>query len=343
MFDTRSTGHKRRGKYALLVIAVLIFGTIFAACGGGDDDDGDAGTTSASSNGEAKSVYLNAYAQEIQYFRDWFDGATDAAEALGWTVSSDFGNTTPEQQVQQIENALVQQPDGMLVTVLDADSASPVLRQARDQDVAVITVGGNVSDESIPNSFVARDNVDIGRQKAQFVVDQLGGKGTVGIIHGIRGLTFSEDQAEGYAEVLDAESGIKVVDGPYAGGFSADLGLDTTSNLLTSNPDLDAIIYDNDDLAMGGVQAVRDRGINLDDILIIGTDGGDAALEAVTKGEIDMTISLCGYAEGANAINILNGYFETGEVEPRVVSHVEEFTTENIKEKQASLTREECA
>ena len=112
---------------------------------------------------------------------------------------------TPEQQVQQVENALVQQPDAIIVTPIDEESLVPVLQQAADQDVAVITLGATVSDPEVITSFVARDNLHIGRQKAQYVVDQLGGKGKVGIIHGIRGLTFTEEQAKGYEEVLGAE------------------------------------------------------------------------------------------------------------------------------------------
>jgi ABC-type sugar transport system substrate-binding protein len=319
---------------AVASIAVVALAGGLAACG--DDDDGGGG------DGEAKNVYLNAYAQEIPYFRNWHDGATARAEELGWDVEAEFGNTTPEQQVQQVENAIVKQPDAIVITPIDEESITPALRQAKDQGIAVITVGATTGDDSVPTSFVARDNLQIGRDKAQYVVDQLGGQGKVGIIHGIRGLTFSEDQADGYEEVLSQNPDIEVVDGPYAGGFTADLGLDTTNNLLTANPDLNAIIYDNDDLALGGVEAVKQRGINLADFVIIGTDGGDAALDAVEKGDIDMTISLCGFREGRSAIDTVNTFFEDGEVDDRVVSQVETFTTENAADKRAELTPEDC-
>jgi ABC-type sugar transport system substrate-binding protein len=306
-----------------------------AACGDDDEDDGGG-------ESDAKTVYLNAYAKEIPYFQDWQEGATARAEELGWTVEAEFGNTTPEQQVQQVENALVKQPDAIVITPIDEESITPALSQAKEQGAQVITVGATVGDETVPTSFVARDNVDIGRDKAQFVVDELGGKGKVGIIHGIRGLTFSEDQAQGYEEVLAENPDIEVVDGPYAGGFSADLGLDAASNILTSNPDLDAIIFDNDDLALGGVEAAKGRGISPDEIVIVGTDGGDAALDAVERGDIDMTISLCGFREGTSAIDTLNTFFEEGEVDSRIVSHVEQFTTEDVAEKRAELTPEDC-
>ena len=326
----------------LLAVLALSMGVI--ACGDDEDEGGGGGGGSASTSeggGESRKVYLNAYAKEIQYFRDWHEGATAEAEKLGWTVESEYGNLTPEQQVQQVQNQIVKQPDVMIITPMDEKSLEPVLREARNQDIKVVTVGATVSDESLVDSFVARENYDLGVEKAKFVIEELGGKGKVGIIHGIRGLTFSEEQKKGYADTLK-DSGLEVVDGPFAGGFSSDLGLDTTQNMLTKNGDLDAIIYDNDDLALGGIQAAKERKISMDDILIIGTDGGEAALKVVEQGDLDMTISLCGYKEGISAVQTAQKVFEGG-AEKRVVSHVETFTPDNIEQKQSELQREDCA
>jgi ABC-type sugar transport system substrate-binding protein len=327
----------------LVAVIALALAVGFAACGDDDDDEGGGGGGDSAAV-EDKRVYLNAYAQEIQYFRDWHDGATARAKELGWRVESEYGNGTPEQQVQQIQNQIVKQPDAILLTAIDEKSPEPVLRQAKDGGAQIITIGGTVADDSLLLSFVSRDNYGIGKQKAEYVVDQLGGKGTVGIVHGIRGLTFSQDQARGYEDVLSKESGIEVIDGGYAGGFSGDLGLDKTSSLLTRNPDVDAIIYDNDDLALGGAEALQERNIDLDDVLILGTDGGKAALDAVEKGTLDMTISLCGFREGASAVDVLAKFYGTEQPPPkRVLSKVEVFTTENAKEKRQSLSREDCA
>lgn len=326
-----------RSATAAIVIFALAGG--LAACGGDDSSSGD----SASTSSEPKTIYLNAYAQEIPYFQDWEAGATARAKELGWEVSGEFGNVTPEQQVQQIENALVKQPDAIIATPIDEESLVPALQKAHDQGVEFIGVGATVSDPEVVTSFVARDNYNLGVLSANYVIDQLGGKGKVGIIHGIRGLTFTEEKADAFKDVFAKEPGIEVVDGPYTGGFSADLGLDAAANMLTTDPDLDAIIFDNDDLAAGGVEAIQNAGINLDDIVVTGTDGGEAALDNVEAGKIDYTINLCGYREGISAVDTLNTFYEEGSVDDRIVSDVEEFTTENAKKKRAELDqREEC-
>lgn len=342
MVDLRR-GRRRRLRglpTAVAAVAVLALAGGLAACGSDDNSDSSGDGTAG------KKVYLNAYAQEIAYFRDWEAGATARGDELGWDVSGDFGNLTPEQQVQQIQNALVKQPDAIIVTPIDEESLNPVFQQAKDQGVAVITVGATSSNPDLVTSFVARDNYQIGVDKAQFMIDQLKGKGQIGIVHGIRGLTFTEDQAKAYDATLAKAPGIDVVDGPYTGGFTADLGLDATANLLSANPDLNGIIYDNDDLALGGVEAVKNAGIPLDQFVIIGTDGGEAAIKAVEAGDIDMTVNLCGYREGVSAADTLNTFFEDGSVQKRVVSPVEIFTTEDAKAKSEELglgtTREKC-
>ena len=340
----------RRWPKLSLAITMLAAAGILAACGGDDDStsaEGDAGgeTTATDAAVEAKTIYTNTYAQGIPYFDDWQAGAEARAEELGWTVQSEQGNGTPEQQVQQIENALATQPDAIQLTPIDEESLVPVLKQAQEQGVAVITIGAGTSDpDATITSYVARDNFDLGVVKAEYVAEQLGGEGKVGIIHGIRGLTFTEEQADAYEETFAAVApDIEIVDGPYTGGFSADLGLDAAANLLTSNPDLDAIIFDNDDLAAGGVEAIANAGIDNDAILVIGTDGGEAALDAVEAGEIDMTVNLCGFREGSSGIDALNTFYTDGTVEPRIVSDVEIFTTANAAELRAELDqRIEC-
>jgi ABC-type sugar transport system substrate-binding protein len=315
-------------------IGVIASVTALAACGGSSDSgSGGSGGGGEASGSKSHTIYLNQYSQEIQYFRDKYDGVMATAKERGWKVDSEYGNGTPEQQIQQVQNALTKHPDAIVVTPIDQKSLEPVLRQAKAQNIPVFTVGGNVATEDLYVSFIATSNLDLGKQKAQYVVDQLKGQGTVGIVHGIRGLTFSEDQSKGYLEVLKQSPGIKVVDGGYAGGFSSDLGLQRTQNMFTANPKLDAIIFDNDDLALGGIQAAEQRKIPADQILMIGTDGGGAALKAVEKGDLDMTVSLCGFAQGIQILDVVGNYLDKKEDPGKlVVSKTDAFTPENYPE-----------
>lgn len=326
---------------SLAVVGLVLSLLAFAACGSDDSDTTSAGggeTASAEAGSEGggaldgASIYNNQYTQEVQYFRDKADGIDARAAEVGATVENEYGNATPEEQVEQVQNALTRQPDVMAITPVDSKSIEPVLRQYKEQEIPVFTVGARVSDTELIEAFVGAPNQQNGKEKAEFVVEQLNGKGRVGIVHGIKGLTFSDEQAEGYEEALSAAPGITVVDGGYAGGFSSDLGLERTENLLTRSPNLDAIIYDADDLTLGGLQAIKQANIPDDKIVIVSTDGAAPALEAVENGEIDYTMSLCGYAQGIQLVDLMGEALEGKTLPKEVESKTLAYTIENIQE-----------
>lgn len=323
-------------KSALLsLVAMLALGV--AACGG--DDDGAA----AEGGDEKVVIYANAFSKEVPFFRDLHEGIKLRAKELGWEVVSEFGNGTPEQQVEQIENATTRQPDVMLLTPVNPTALEPPIRRASEAGITVAAVGNSIEDRSILLTSMLFDNEDIGRNKAQFIVDQLGGRGKVAVVHAVRGLTFSEGQRRGEEEVFGQSPDIDVVARTFAGGVSADVGLRETQNILTRTPDVDAIFYDSDDLAAGGIRALKERNVSLDDVLMVGFDGAEPGLRAVRRGELDYTLSGCGVANGILSVDVIRDFMENEKKPPGLVEYrVEAFTPDNIEEKLQELDRRDC-
>lgn len=317
---------------AAVAVAVLV--------GCSSDSDSD---SSGDGGGAGTTVYLNQYTREIPYFQEMAKGMDQAAAEIDWTVEKTFGNADPAQQVDQIENAIVTDPDSMVIIPVDEEAITPVMLQATDAGIPVAAMGNDITDEAAREFFLGVDYRTMGETKAEWLVDQLGGDGKIGFIHGIRGLNFTEQQNDGAMEVFDANPGIEVIDGPYTGGFSSDLGLKATENILAREPNLDAIYYDNDDLALGGIQAVNESGISGDDILIVGTDGGPAALAAVEAGDLDYTLSLCGFRQGTDIIGVLEDQLANG-VEPpsEILNEPLAFTPENYSEEIGKVESGEC-
>jgi ABC-type sugar transport system substrate-binding protein len=311
-----------------------------AACS--SDGDGSA----AASEDEPLTIELNVYSRALPYYQDLVAGAEKAAEELGVTLEVTYGETDPQVQYDQVENALTGAPDGLIVAPIDQVALIPVIQLASDNGVPVVTVGDNLAEEGqqYQLTFVGTEYEVVGQQKAEFIIDALGGQGTVAVIHGIRGLHFTEGQwAEGALPVFEDNPGITLVDGGYTGQFTTDAGLAATENLLTANPDLDAIYFDNDDLALGGVLALQQRGINLEDIILIGTDGGSPARKAVAVGELDMTISICGYATGVQAVEVLTAHLRDGDSPPaHVQTDTLTVTPETAADAEQVVERGEC-
>jgi ABC-type sugar transport system substrate-binding protein len=301
----------RRRTAAALAATGLVLSV--AACSGGDDDAAAAG---GGGGGEDQlTVEMNLYSRSLPYFQDFVAGAQERADAEGVTLNVTYGETDPQLQYDQVQNALTQSPDGVIVVPVDPAALIPVFQQASDGGVPVLTAINDIEEDGWPSvvGHVGKEYTEVGREKAQYLVDTLGGQGTVAMIHGIRGLLFSELQAQGAMEVFAENPGITVIDGPYTGEFSSDAGLAAAENVLTANPDVDALYFDNDDIALGGVLAAQQRGIAMEDIVIIGTDGGEPARQAVAAGELDMTITLCGFLNGKQAMDTLVSFVRDGE------------------------------
>lgn len=341
----------KRNQLAFFGLLVAVIALVLAACGGGGDStsgettaaEGGETTAAEGGGGEPRTVYLNQYTREIPYFQEIVKGMDTVAGELGWTIEKTYGNADPAQQVDQIQNAIVTDPDAMVVIPIDEDAITPVMLQATEAGIPVAAMGDDTADEAARDFFLGVDYTAMGEEKAEYVVEQLGGKGTVGFIHGIRGLNFTERQNEGASKVFEENPGITVIDGPYTGGFSSDLGLNATENLLAREPNIDAVYFDNDDLALGGVQAIDEAGIAKEDILVVGTDGGPAALEAVKNGEIDYTLSLCGFKQGKEVVDILHEQLDNGvEPESTILTETLEFTAETFAEHIKIVEEGEC-
>jgi ABC-type sugar transport system substrate-binding protein len=333
------------------IAAATALGLGAAACGSSSNSSSSgtssSATTSTGSGTSAKkrTIAVNMYTREIPYFQQIVDGVNARAKQLGWTVKTSWGQFDPQLQFNQVQNAIVSHPDALILAPIDKQAPIPVVEQAASSKVDVVTVADDLAakGQAAELAYVGVQYEALGHQKAKWIADQLHGKGTVVIIHGIRGLDFTEAQGKGAAAEFKNDPGIKVINGPYTGALTADKGLATTQNVLTKNPKVDALYFDNDDIALGGIQAAKERGMDLKKLIIIGTDGGPPALKAVKAGDLDYTISLCGYATGLRAIDVLNDKLNAGKSPAKFVPiTTQAFTPSNINGKLASLKKDDC-
>ncbi len=332
----------RHSRDVIAALVVLSAAVVLTACGGDNGSSTKSGDANSAGTGSMTAVLPS---RSIPYYRDLAAGVTAETKRQGWQLDVVFGDQSAPTELSQIQTALAHQPDAMVIAPVDEQALIPAYRQVSGAGIPIATVSDNIGEAGYPYqlAYVGHAYEELGRKKAQWIVDQLGGQGKVGMVHAIRGLNFTEAQDRGAKEVFAKHPGIKLIDGPYVGDFTSDLGLDGTANLLSREPNLDAIYVDNDDLALGAIQAVKQAGISNDNILVVGTDGGPPALEAVVKGELDATWSLCGYYQGVVAARTLIENVNDG-VDPSAFVPTRQLmlTQQNIAEKTADLTTEDC-
>ena len=138
------------------------------------------------------------------------------------------------------------------------------------------------------NSTVSSDNVAGGKQAADALAEAMGGKGKVIVLQGVAGTSASRDRGQGFTDGIAAHADIEVV-AMQPANFDRAQGLDVATNLLESNSDVTGIFAENDEMALGALQALGDKAGK--EVFVVGFDGTDDGLKAVADGTMVATIA----------------------------------------------------
>ena len=197
------------------------------------------------------------------------------------------GNMDSATQVGQIDNLIAQNVDGILICPMDGDALVPAVEAANDAKVPLITVNAQVNSDEVL-AHVGSDDVVAGELEMQYVADQLNGKGNIVILHGPNGISAEVLRREGYENILKKYPDIKVLSEPTC-NWSREEALSTTENLLQGADEIQAIVAQNDEMAMGALQAVLDNDMG-DKIIVTGIDAIDDAKAAIETGTLSATV-----------------------------------------------------
>ena len=122
---------------------------------------------------------------------------------------------------------------------------------------------------------------------AQWVVDQLGEQGNVAIMRGPIGAIAEIQRFEGYDEVFSQHDGIEIVFDQTA-NWSREESMSLMENWLQTGTQIDAVVCQNDEMALGALSAIEAAG-KLDEIIVVGMDGIPDALDSIKDGKMKAT------------------------------------------------------
>ncbi len=120
-------------------------------------------------------------------------------------------------------------------------------------------------------SYVGSDDVKAGAMEAEAVVKAMGGKGNVVIIEGPIGISAQIDRGKGNQQVLSGNPGIKVLEHKTA-NWSRSEAQALMENWLTAHPgQINGVIGQNDEMALGALEAIKAAGVDLKTIPMPGS------------------------------------------------------------------------
>ncbi len=273
-----------------------------------------------------------------EYWQTMERGYQEAAVEKGVTIDvlSVPTEQDTEQQLNQLQTALAQDYDAIMVSPITPTNLIPALLAASEAGMPIINVDEKVDPAAAEEagltltSVIASDNRDAGARAAQYMIENLPDGGKVAIIEGKAGNQSGLDRKEGFEEAILAAGNFEVVASQPA-DWDQQKALDAATNILQANPDLVGFYAANDTMALGVVEAVRAGG-KLDDIIIIGTDAIPAALAAVEAGDMEGTVAQFPAEEARIATSLAILALQGNPVEGFIPSPIELITKENVAE-----------
>jgi len=290
-------------KSALFLTCVLMTGILFGcenlnSGGNQTKSDGNKG------NGVRKIGFTGDYLSDFMSYV--VDGVSDACEENGITVSIQDAEYDTAKQLQQVENFINAGVDAVIIKPVDADACGPISDACKAAGVPLIVV--NTGMNAPHDVYVGSDHTYSGQLQGEFVAEQLAHGGNVAILMGDLTLTATVERTEGAKEVLARGNNIVVVSEQEA-HWMRDEAMAKMENWLNAGQKIDAVIANNDEMAIGAAMVCEENGIN--DIIICGIDASEDALNMLKAGKISMTVFQNGYEQGFQgvmaAIKLANG------------------------------------
>ena len=125
-------------------------------------------------------------------------------------------------------------------------------------------------------------------------------------------------------------SGIEIVDEQTANFMRTD-GNNLMTNWLTAGIEFDAVIANNDEMAIGAIQALKAADRDMDSVIIAGIDATADALAAMQAGDLDVTVFQNGAAQGRGAVDAMVKLIKGEEVEQKIWIPFELVTPDNMQ------------
>ena len=236
-----------------------------------------------------------------------------------------------DRQVEQIEDMLDMGIRVLILTPVDSDALSDVLRRARRQGVIVIVVDSNLSDSSLADCTIVSDNYRAGVLAGEYLLSKMeeGEKRNI--------VLFTHDAAlsgvqrvKGFKDTVSGRKGIRIVrEIPCEGKL--ELAVPRMESFIEEGSLFDSVFCLNDPSCIGAAAALDSNGL-LESVELYGVDASPDVKAMIRDGKIKGSVAQSPTKVGEQAADALYMLLRGQKVDPMILVPVELVTQENVEE-----------
>jgi inositol transport system substrate-binding protein len=205
-------------------------------------------------------------------------------------------------QLSQVETFLTQGVDAIIICPVDTSAVKPMVDEANQANIQVVVVNRIPTPDVLKKiyAYVGSESIKAGTMQMEKVAELLGGKGNVAIMNGELGSESQVKRTEGNKQILKKYPNMKLVR-EGAANYQRAEGIKLMENWIQSGDKIDAVVANNDEMAIGAIKALEAAG-KLNNVLVAGIDGTPDALEYIKSGKLKVSVFQDPVGQGRGAI-----------------------------------------
>jgi inositol transport system substrate-binding protein len=320
----------KKNKTILIAFSILM-SLLLAACGSGGETSGDGNGESTGDSGQKViGVSISNLDEFLTYMQDAMK--EEAANYPDFEFIFSDAQNDSTQQMAQVENFISRNVDAIIVNPVDTTSAVDIVNMVNDAGIPIIIANRTFDGVDQATAFVGSESIQSGLLQMEEVAKLLNNEGNIAIMDGELGHEAQIMRTEGNKQIIEEHDGLEVVLQGTA-KFDRSEGMRLMENWLNSGTEIDAVVANNDEMALGAILALEAVG-KLDDVIVAGIDATPAALEAMKEGKLDVTVFQDAKGQGATSVKVAVQAANGEDVEEAMIPY-ELVTPENVEEYEA--------
>lgn len=330
-------------KKVVMIVAVLMVVFMMAACTPAADKASESPSAEATQSEEAAAsasedaqkpdtgdkklrIGMGLYSLKNEFTVRLANAAQAKCDELGIELEVYDGDYDASTMISQVETMIANGVDGILFDPVDADACATAVDIAIKNNIPMVGVNARVNHEGL-TSYVGSLDVTAGEMEMQFMADHLGGKGKIVIIEGPLGQSAQLERRQGIDNILAKYPDIEVL-ADQTGNWSRSEGMTLMENWLNTFEQIDGIVGENDEMALGARNAADALG---KEIPAVGVDGITDALNAIKEGNMIGTCFQDGWTQAQKGVEVLVDAMNGKQVDKEYWIDFELVTPENVE------------
>jgi ribose transport system substrate-binding protein len=257
------------------------------------------------------------------------DEAKKRGDKFELVVTNAQGQTS--KQVSDVEDLIAQRVDAIFLAPREFEGLSSALRRAKEAKIPVFLIdreaAGKAGEDYV--SFLGSNFVEQGKRAGDWLVKQTNGKAGIVELTGTAGSSVARDRSQGFRDATKNSPDMKIL-ASQTGNFSRAEGQKVMENIIQAHgKEITAVYAHNDEMALGAIQALKAANMNPGkDVLIVSVDGEKAALEAIMRGEMNITVE-SNPRFGVLAFDTLEKFLNKEPIPPKIILEDRFFDSSN--------------